>query len=120
MDSTHRPPVNDPRGPEPSPRRAVLARDAGLRRISKITRWLVGGALGLSGALALLAANAFHGRTVTTPAHPTTPTSTAPATTTPSTTTPSTATPDPANHIQPPTQAPTPTPATPVVVSGGS
>ncbi len=118
MESSDQPPVNDPRGPEPSPRRAVLARDAGLRRISKITRWLVGGALGLSGALALLAANAFHGRTVTTPAHPTTPTSTAPATTTPSTTTPST--PGPSSQIQPPTQAPAPTPAAPVVVSGGS
>ena len=36
-------------------RRAVLARDAGLRRISAVTRWLIVGVVALSGALALIA-----------------------------------------------------------------
>jgi hypothetical protein len=40
--------------------RAVSARDAGLRRVSAVTRWLVLGALALSGALALIASQAFR------------------------------------------------------------
>ena len=45
-------------------RRAVMARDAGLARISAVTRWLAVGVVGLSGALALIASQAFHGHTV--------------------------------------------------------
>ena len=45
-------------------RRAVMARDAGLRRISRVTRWIVAGVVALSGGLALIAANAFHGHTI--------------------------------------------------------
>ena len=44
----------------------MTARDAGLRRISSVTRRLVVGAVALSGALALIAANTFHGRTIAT------------------------------------------------------
>jgi hypothetical protein len=40
--------------------RAVIARDAGLRRISRATRWLVAGAAALSGALALIASHSGH------------------------------------------------------------
>ena len=41
--------------------RAIAARDAGLALISQIRRWLVAGAVMLSGAFSLLAAQAFHG-----------------------------------------------------------
>ncbi len=90
-------------------RRAVLARDAGLLRISAVTRWLTAGVLALSGALALLAANAFHGRTLSN----TSTTSPAPVTQTsaPSNT---------PSGLQPPAQTPVQTAAAPVVVSGGS
>jgi hypothetical protein len=103
-----------PRSPGDSPaeiatRRAVLARDAGLQRISAVTRWLTAGVVGLSGALALLAAHAFQGHTLsnastTTPAQVTQPA--APAST--------------QSDLQQPSQAPVQTPAAPVVVSGGS
>ncbi|HEY7966921.1 MAG TPA: hypothetical protein VID68_07825 [Solirubrobacteraceae bacterium] len=45
--------------------RAVALRDAGLRRISATTRWVAAAVVALSGALALMAANAFHGHTAT-------------------------------------------------------
>ena len=41
-----------------------MARDAGLARISAVTRWLAVAVVGLSGALALIASQAFHGHTV--------------------------------------------------------
>jgi hypothetical protein len=44
-------------------RQAVLARDAGLARISKVTRWLTAAVVALSCALAVVAANAFSGQT---------------------------------------------------------
>jgi hypothetical protein len=105
-----RPPRSRSASPaEISTRRAVMARDAGLTRISAVTRWLTAGVVALSGALALLAAQAFHGRTLSNG-------STATATPVTQTSTPSN-TPSP---LQPPDQAPAQTPATPVVVSGGS
>jgi hypothetical protein len=42
-------------------RRAIRARDAGLRRVSAITRGIVAAALALTGGLAVLAAAGFHG-----------------------------------------------------------
>ncbi len=99
---------------ETASRRAVLARDAGLRRISTVTRWVIAGAVGLSGALALIAANAFHGRTLpSTPSSQTPVTQQAPTTTQ----TPSVSS---AQGPQAPQQVPVQTPAQPVVVSGGS
>jgi hypothetical protein len=87
-----------------------MARDAGLRRISAVTRWTVAAVVALSGALALVAANAFHGHTVAT-----TPSS---ATTSPAQTpTPSQGSP---TQLQQPAQAPAPVQQVPVVVSGGS
>jgi hypothetical protein len=89
--------------------RAVLARDAGLLRISAVTCWLIAGALALSGALALLAAGAFHGRTLSNTSSGTAP--------------PVTQTSAPSNTpsgLQPPAQAPVQTSSAPVVVSGGS
>jgi hypothetical protein len=44
----------------PDPR-AVARRDAGLRRVSRLTRWLVAGSLALTGLFAGLAARAFPG-----------------------------------------------------------
>jgi hypothetical protein len=92
-----------------------MARDAGLRRISRVTRWMIAGVLGASGALALMAANAFHGRTLPSTSSSNTSQSSAqqttPAVTTPAVTTPAQTA---------PVQAPTTTPSAPVVVSGGS
>lgn len=103
-----------PRSPSAGPeeiatRRAVLARDAGLQRISAVTRWLTAGVVGLSGALALLAAHAFHGHTLSNA-----------STTTPSPVTQPAAPASTAGELQQPSQAPVQTPAAPVVVSGGS
>lgn len=42
-------------------RGAVTARDAGLRRVSRLTRWLLAGALALTAAFSAIAAHAFPG-----------------------------------------------------------
>jgi cytoskeletal protein RodZ len=160
---------------ERATRRAIRARDAGLARITAITRGIVAAAVGLSGLLAVLAAAGFHGHTLvrrtdslslqptvnstrargssrartasahsatplrsggsvtrTTAAAPTAPTATTasstqttPAQTTPTapvqtapaqTTAPAASSPS----LAQPSQAPAPTPAPAVVVSGGS
>ena len=98
---------------ETATRRAVIARDAGLRRISTVTRWVIAAAVGLSGALALIAANAFHGRTISNSSSSQTPATQQQAPATP-------ATPSVSQGPQAPQQAPAQTPAAPVVVSGGS
>jgi hypothetical protein len=95
-------------GLELEARRAVQARDAGLRRISAVTRWLAAGVVALSGALALIAAGGFRGHAVASSAA----LSVGSAAQTP--------TPSPASGVQAPSQAPVQTPAAPVVVSGGS
>lgn len=89
-----------------------MARDAGLRRISAVTRWLTGAAVALSGGLALLAAHAFHGHTVSNTAQTNGQAGIAQSSTSSTT----------SNSLQPPAQAPAPAPApaAPVVVSGGS
>jgi hypothetical protein len=96
-------------------RRAVMARDAGLRRISAVTRWLTAAAVAVSGGLALLAADAFHGRTLSNTAQTSGQTGVGQTSTSSTSSTTS-------NGLQPPAQAPAPapTPAAPVVVSGGS
>src|SRR5271165_3088325 len=38
-------------------------RDAGLRKIARVRRWLVGGSVALTGVLTAIAANAFPGKT---------------------------------------------------------
>ena len=45
----------------PDPR-AMARRDAGLRRVSRLTRWLLAGSLALTGMFAALAARAFPGQ----------------------------------------------------------
>jgi cytoskeletal protein RodZ len=182
------PRIHERSAAERAMRRAIRARDAGLRRITAITRGMVAAAVALCGLLAVLAANGFHGHTLvprtdslslpptvnstrtrgssrakTAAAHSATPlrsggsvthttaaattapstpagtatstpasTQTTPAQTTPAQTTPAQTTPaqtTPAQTTAPapsspslsqPSQAPAPTPAAPVVVSGGS
>jgi len=90
-------------------RRAVIARDAGLRRISAITRGAIAGAVTLSGALAVIAASGFHGHTSSNPAAQTQTTQTQ-----------TTAASSTSSVLQPPSQPPVQTPVAPVVASGGS
>lgn len=86
---------------ERTPRLAILARDAGHRRVRALTRSLAAGAIALSGGLAFTAANSFHGHASSSPQTPTNlPVSN--------------------NGVQAPVQPPTTTPAPAVVVSGGS
>ncbi len=89
----------------------MIARDAGLRRISSATRWIAAGAVGLSGALAVIAADSFHGHTASAAATQAPASQSAPASVSPA---------DSAGDIAPPTSTPTPTAAPPVAVSGGS
>lgn len=44
--------------------RTVTARDAGLALVSRINRWMIAGAIALSGVISLIAQQAFHGHTV--------------------------------------------------------
>ena len=92
-------------------RRAAMARDAGRRRISRVTRRVILGAVALSGGLAVTAANAFHGHTIVTGSSSTT-----------STQQPSVSTQQPSSSsgLSAPAQTPAPTPVQPGVVSGGS
>jgi hypothetical protein len=46
--------------------RSMTARDAGLALISRINRWLIAGAVAFSGLISLAAAQAFHGRSLST------------------------------------------------------
>ena len=114
-----------PRAPRPpsreaaeiAGRRAVMARDAGLRRISRVTRRVILGAVALSGGLAVTAANAFHGHTIVTGSSSTTSTQQPSV----STQQPSVSTQQPSSSgLSAPAQTPAPTPVQPVVVSGGS
>jgi len=82
-------------------RRAVMMRDAGLERISVVTRWLTAGVVALSGTLALVAAGGFPGHVPSTPATTASPSSSP-------------------SGLQPPSQALAQTPAAAVAVSGGS
>ena len=45
------------------PERPLLSRDAGLRRVSRLTRWAAAGGLVLTGLLAKVAADSFSGHT---------------------------------------------------------
>ena len=95
---------------ETATRRAVMARDAGLRRISAVTRWTAAAVIALSAALALVAAKAFHGHTVSTTA-PQSATAQDPASSQQGAA---------ATQLQQPAQVPAPVQQVPVVVSGAS
>jgi len=80
-----------------------MMRDAGLERISVVTRWLVAGVVALSSTLAVVAAGGFPGHASASP--------TAPVSASPSSS---------PSGLQPPSQALAQAPAAAVVVSGGS
>ncbi len=46
---------------DPPDRGAVARRDAGLRRVSRLTRWLLAGSLALTAAFSAIAARGFPG-----------------------------------------------------------
>jgi hypothetical protein len=48
--------------------RQLIKRDAALRKLTRINRWLIAGSVALTGALAEVAAQAFPGKTVKTAA----------------------------------------------------
>jgi hypothetical protein len=111
----------------PSDARARAARDAGLRRVSRLTGWIVAGTIALTGALSEVAAQALPGHQK--PAAPSSAPrsqpsdSTAPAAPAPAAPAPSTGESDSspaAPDLQPPVQAPAPSPADSGAVSGGS
>lgn len=97
--------------------RAVTARDAGLRLIARINRWMIAGAVALSGLISVAAARSFHGHTATNAGA---------ATSQPSSSSSSSSGASGSSDgsgIQQPPQAPSSAPAQPApapVVSGGS
>ena len=98
----------------------VAARDAGLRRVSWLTRGAMAGGLALTGVFSAVAAHAFPGRTVRRTAVP--PTTEPPTTTTtapPPTTTTAAPLSRPGVHrtLQPPVTAPRPIVTRPVPVA---
>ncbi len=97
--------------------RAVTARDAGLNLIARINRWMIAGAVALSGLISVAAARSFHGRTTT----PTGAATSQPSSSSSSSSGSSSS--SDGSGIQPPPQAPASAPAQPApapVVSGGS
>lgn len=97
-------------------------RDSGLRRISKTTRWLAGGAVALMGVLSAVAAYAAPGKSTSSPSQQPTNTTTTPSTSSTSST-PTTRVPDTSSQnggLQPPTQPPVRTHRSPSVQSGGT
>jgi hypothetical protein len=96
--------------------RAVIAREAGLKLIRRVNRWLIAAAVAAAGMFSLLAAHAFHGHAATTGAASSSSSASAPAGS------PS-GVPQAADGsgLQAPAQAPASAPASPApVVSGGS
>ena len=89
---------------EAATQRAVKVREAGLQQISVITRGMTAAVVALSGAFAVIAANGFHGhKHQHAAAQPQT-----------------TATSSISSALQPASQPPVRTPASPVAVAGGS
>ncbi|MFL5824843.1 MAG: hypothetical protein ACJ764_15535 [Solirubrobacteraceae bacterium] len=94
----------------------MRARDAGLALISRINRWMIAGAVGLAGLISFVAAQSFHGRTLTkrvaSQGSSAGSSSSAPNSS------------SSAGGIQPPSEAPSSVPVTPEpsspVVTGGS
>jgi hypothetical protein len=92
--------------------REVTLREHGFELIARIRRWLIAGAVGLTGVLSLAAASAFHGHTRTT-VPPSAGASAGPS---------SAQQPSPGGAVQQPAQAPSAASglASSPVVSGGS
>jgi hypothetical protein len=103
-------------------RRAVLERDAALRRLRRLTGGLIAGAVALTGVFTGVAASSTHPRKlVRAGAHPRVRRAVSTPPLPPLPAAPESASaPPPAPVPAPPAQAPTPAQAPPVVVSGGS
>ncbi len=101
----------------PDPR-AVARRDAGLHRVSRLTRWLVAGSLALTGLFAGLAARAFPGHGQQASAAATTTTTT--TTVTGSQSDDSASQDDDSSQLQAPAAAPSASGGSGSVTSGGS
>jgi hypothetical protein len=97
----------------PDPR-AVARRDAGLHRVSRLTRWLVAGSLALTGLFAGLAARAFPGHSQQASAATTTTTVTS------SQSDDSSSQDDGSDQLQAPAAAPSASGGSGSVTSGGS
>jgi hypothetical protein len=99
---------------------ALRARDAGLRFVGRINRWMIAAAVALAGGLTALTAHAFHAHAAT----PSTASSAGAVSTVPATSVPPSGDTVPAPAVQPPQSAPTPGvqggPGPGPVVSGGS
>jgi hypothetical protein len=96
----------------------IMARDAGLSLIGRANRWMVTGAVGVTGAVSLYASHAFHPQRHSSAARTGTTASAASAT---QTSTGSTATSTDPSGLSAPQSAPVPASAAPSpVVSGGS
>lgn len=86
---------------EPAARGEVSARDSGLRRIGHLNRWLVGGAVGLSGLFSAVAALAHPGSSQRGASPPVPAGTTAAAAPTPTDTTSAPAPADPTQSADP-------------------
>lgn len=96
--------------------KAITARDAGLNLIARINRWMIAGAVALSGLISVAAARSFHGHS-TTSASASQPSSSSSAGSS------SAGSSSDGSGLQQPAQAPSSAPAQPApapVVSGGS
>ena len=89
---------------------SVASRDSGLRRVSRITRWIAAAGVALTGMFAVMVAKAQPGKTATNQS---------PAAGTQGTTTPATTSQD-TSGLQPPVLPPVASRGSGQVVSGGS
>lgn len=99
---------------------SINARDRGLALISRINRWMIAGAVALTGLVSLVASHSFHGRTLSSSAASSGSSSGSSGS---SSSAGSTSSSNSAGSIQQPSQAPAPAqvPVAPApVVSGGS
>jgi hypothetical protein len=96
---------------------SISARDRGLALISRLNRWMIAGAVGLTGVVSILAKESFHGRTLSSAGSTVSQSSASGSSSSPSSSSGS------SGSIQQPSQSPAPAPAPVVsapVVSGGS
>ena len=97
--------------------RPTNVRDAGLRLISRLNRWMIAGSIGLAGVISLVAEQSFKGRTARAATTSSSQSSSSSSSGSGSTSSSSSG----SGSIQQPSQAPAPAPAAPApVISGGS
>lgn len=92
---------------------SINARDRGLALISRLNRWMIAGAVALTGVISIIAKESFHGRTLSSSGTVSQSSSSSSGSSSSSS----------SGSIQQPTQAPSSVPAPVVaapVVSGGS